>query len=70
MVELTQIISANAAAFFLLLIVKIHMNIQIGENRLLDARILRIMINPTMFQCFLIHLFFGWMERCFPEHVS
>lgn len=66
MVELTQIISANAAAFFLLLIVKIHMNIQIGENRLLDARILRIMINLTMFQCF-FDTFVFWVDgKMFP----
>lgn len=61
MVQLTQIVTANAAAFVLLLIVKLHMNTQIGNKALLDARILRVMINLTMFQCFFDTLVF-WVD--------
>ncbi len=61
MVQLTQIVTANAAAFFLLLIVKIHMRNQIGGKELLDTRILRIMANLTMFQCFFDTLVF-WID--------
>lgn len=61
MVQLTQIITANAAAFFLLLIVKLHMNTQMEGRGLLDTKILRVMINLTMFQCVWDSLVF-WVD--------
>lgn len=61
MVQLTQIITANASAFFLLMIVKVHMNTQIRGNGLLDAQILKIMIHLTMFQCF-FDTFVFWVD--------
>lgn len=61
MVQLTQIITANAAAFFLLLIVKLHMNTQMEGRGLLDTKILRVMINLTMFQCIWDSLVF-WVD--------
>ncbi len=61
MVQLTQIITANASAFFLLMIVKIHMNTHVRGRVFLDAHILRIMINLTLFQCFFDSLVF-WID--------
>lgn len=61
MVQLIQIITANAAAFFLLLIVKLHMNTQMEGRGLLDTKILRVMINLTMFQCVWDSLVF-WVD--------
>ncbi|MBP3569754.1 MAG: GGDEF domain-containing protein [Lachnospiraceae bacterium] len=61
MVQLTQIITVNAAAFTLLLIVKLHMRTQMVGKGLLDSRILKIMIHLTMFQCFFDTLVF-WID--------
>ena len=61
MVQLTQIITANTAAFFLLLIIKLHMSRLVVGRGLLDTRLLRIMINLTMFQCVLDTLVF-WID--------
>ena len=61
MVQLTQIVTANAAAFVLLMMIKMHMNTQIGSKGLLDARLLKVMINLTMFQCVFDTLVF-WVD--------
>ena len=61
MVQLTQIVTANAAAFVLLMIIKMHMNTQIRSKELLDARLLGVMINLTMFQCVFDTLVF-WVD--------
>lgn len=66
MVQLTQITTVNASAFVLLLIVKLHMRSQFGRKGLLDARILKVMINLTMFQCFFDTLVFWIDGRDFP----
>ncbi len=66
MVQLTQITTVNASAFVLLLIVKLHMRSQFGRKGLLDARILNVMINLTMFQCFFDTLVFWIDGRDFP----
>lgn len=66
MVQLTQIVTANASAFFLLLIVKLHMKSNNIEKGLLDARILRVMINLTMFQCFFDSFVFWIDGQMFP----
>ncbi len=66
MVQLTQITTVNASAFVLLLIVKLHMRSQFGRKVLLDARILKIMINLTMFQCLFDTLVFWIDGRDFP----
>ncbi len=61
MVQLTQIVTANASALFLLMIIKSHMNRQAAGKGLLDARLLRVMINLTMFQC-LFDTFVFWID--------
>lgn len=61
-----QIVTANAAAFVLLLIVKLHMNIQSGGQKLLDAKLLTAMINLTMFQCIFDTLVFWVDGQTFP----
>ncbi len=61
MVQLTQIVTANAAAFLLLIIVKLHMKSQISGKGLLDTQILRIMMNLTMLQCGVDSLVF-WID--------
>lgn len=66
MVQLTQIATANASAFLLLLILKIHMNSRRRKNFLPDVRLLTIMINLTMFQCFFDTLVFWIDGRSFP----
>lgn len=66
MVQLTQIVTANAAAFLLLMIVKLHMNAQMSGKGLLDARILRAMMNLTMFQCVFDTLVFWVDGQTFP----
>lgn len=49
MVQFTQIATANASAFFLLLILKLHMGKQSKKNFFPDAKLLVLMINLTMF---------------------
>ncbi len=67
MVQLIQIETANAAAFFLLLITKLHMNnTRIGGKGLLDSRILSAMMNLTMFQCVFDTLVFWVDGQTFP----
>lgn len=66
MVQLPQIISVNAAAFALLMIVKLHMRLQAGGKHLLDARLLTVMMNLTMFQCVFDTLVFWVDGQTFP----
>ena len=66
MVQLTQIVTANAAAFILLSIIKMHMKTQLGSKELLDTRLLNYMINLTMFQCFFDTLVFWVDGQTFP----
>lgn len=66
MVQLIQIVTTNAAAFLLLMIVKLHMSEQMGGKGLLDSRILRVMMNLTMFQCVFDTLVFWVDGQTFP----
>lgn len=61
MVQMTQIATANASALLLLMILKLHMNREIRTALLMDAKILNLMINLTIFQCFLDTLVF-WID--------
>lgn len=61
MVQMTQIATANASALLLLMILKLHMNREVRTALLMDARILNLMINLTIFQCFLDTLVF-WID--------
>lgn len=61
MIQFEQIITANASAFALLMIVKLHMNTKAVGKGLLDVRILRMMINLTLFQCVFDTLVF-WID--------
>lgn len=66
MVQLTQIITADASAFLLLVIVKLYMSRQVKRNALLDAKLLTLMMNLTMFQCFFDVLVFWIDGKTFP----
>ncbi len=66
MVQLTQIATANASAFLLLLILKLHMNGRKRKNFLPEVRLLTTMINLTMFQCLFDTLVFWIDGRSFP----
>lgn len=66
MVQFMQIITANASAFLLLLILKIQMNAQNKNSPLLDIKIFTMMINLTMFQCVFDTLVFWIDGRIFP----
>lgn len=61
MVQMTQIATANASALLLLMILKLHMNREVRTALLMDAKILNLMINLTIFQCFLDTLVF-WID--------
>lgn len=61
MVQLAQIATANAAAFMLLMIVKLNMSRRFKGAMLLDVQILSLMTNITMFQCFFDTLVF-WVD--------
>lgn len=70
MVQMTQIITANISAILLLLIINSHMKLQAAGKGLLDARILRVMINLTMFQC-LCDTFVFWVDgKDFPGAIE
>lgn len=66
MVQMIQIITSNASAFVLLLILVLHMNRQSRDSFLVDVRILKIMIQLTMFQCFFDTLVFWIDGKSFP----
>lgn len=66
MVQFMQIITANASAFLLLLILKTQMNTQTKHSPLLDIKIFSMMINLTMFQCVFDTLVFWIDGRMFP----
>lgn len=70
MVQFTQIATANASAFLLLMIVKIHMNQQGKKNFLPDEKLLAAMIDLTMFQCFFDTLVFWIDGKLFPSAIS
>ena len=61
MVQMSQIITANVAALVLLMIVKFHMWNQNKTGRLLEIRLLSIMMNLTMAECVLDTLVF-WID--------
>lgn len=61
-----QIITANASAFLLLLILKLQMNSQTKNSPLLDIKIFTMMINLTMFQCLFDTLVFWIDGKTFP----
>lgn len=61
MIQITQIATANASAFLLLMILKLHMNRELKAAMLVDVRILNLMIDLTMFQCFFDTLVF-WID--------
>lgn len=66
MVQYSQILTANASAFLLLVLLKLHMNRQSKISSLLDVRLLSAMINLTMFQCLLDTLVFWIDGKLFP----
>ena len=61
MVQMSQVITANAAALVLLIMVKLHMQNQDKAGRLLDIRLLLGMMNITMLECFFDTLVF-WID--------
>ena len=61
MVQMSQIITANVAALVLLMIVKFHMWNQNKTGRLLEIRLLSVMMNLTMAECVLDTLVF-WID--------
>ena len=61
MVQMSQIITANVAAFVLLIIVKLHMWDQHKAGRLLDIKLLAGMMNLTMLECIFDTLVF-WID--------
>lgn len=61
MVQMTQIITANASAFLLLLTLRIHMGNRVKTARLPDTNIFSLMLYLTMFQCFFDTLVF-WID--------
>lgn len=61
-----QITTANASAFLLLMMLKLHMKKQSKKSYLLDVKILSAMIHLTMFQCFFDTLVFWIDGREFP----
>ncbi len=66
MIQLTQIVTADASAFLLLVIVKLYMNRHAKRSALLDAKLLTAMINLTLFQCFFDVLVFWVDGKDFP----
>lgn len=70
MVQFTQIVTANASAFLLLMILKMHMKQQGKKNFLPDAKLLAAMINLTMFQCFFDTLVFWIDGKLFPAAIQ
>ena len=61
MVQMSQIITANVAALVLLLIVKLHMWDQYKAGRLLDIKLLSIMMHLTILECIFDTLVF-WID--------
>ena len=61
MVQMSQIITANVAAFVLLIIVKLHMWDQHKAGRLLDIKLLAGMMNLTILECIFDTLVF-WID--------
>lgn len=66
MVQYTQILTANGSAFLLLTLLKLIMHRKVKLKSLLDARLLSVMINLTMFQCFFDTLVFWIDGKTFP----
>lgn len=66
MVQFSQILTADASALLLMVLLKLHMNRQAKISPLIDARLLSAMINLTMFQC-LLDMFVFWVDgKTFP----
>ena len=66
MVQLSQILTMDASAFILLLLLKLNMSRRAKISSLLDAKLLSAMINLTMFQCFL-DMLVSWIDgKTFP----
>ncbi|MGN0641321.1 MAG: GGDEF domain-containing protein [Oscillospiraceae bacterium] len=66
MVQYSQILTADASALLLMVLLKLHMNRQAKISPLIDARLLSAMINLTMFQC-LLDMFVFWVDgKTFP----
>lgn len=70
MVQYSQIVTANASALLLLLLLKFHMNRQAKISSLLDVRLLSVMINLTMFQCVFDTLVFWIDGKMFPMAIA
>lgn len=66
MIQFSQILTANGSALLLLLLLKLIMNRQIRIKSLIDARILSVMINLTIFQCIFDTLVFCIDGKSFP----
>lgn len=66
MVQFSQIVTSDASAFLLMLMLKLHMNRQAKISTLMDSRLLSAMINLTIFQCFLDTLIFWIDGKTFP----
>lgn len=66
MVQYSRILTADASALLLMVLLKLHMNRQAKISPLIDARLLSAMINLTMFQC-LLDMFVFWVDgKTFP----
>lgn len=66
MVQLLQIVTADASAFLLLFLLKLHMSKKVKNSALLDVKLISAMINLTMFQCVIDTVVF-WMDgKMFP----
>ena len=66
MVQYSQILTADASALLLMVLLKLHMNRQAKISPLIDARLLSAMINITMFQCLLDLFVFLVDGKTFP----
>lgn len=66
MIRLSQILTANAAAFALMVLLKLHMGKKAKIGSLIEVRLLAIMINLTMFQCVFDTLVFWIDGKMFP----
>lgn len=66
MVRFSQILTANASAIFLMVLLMLHMNRQVKTSSLMDARLLSAMINLTMLQSVLDTLVFWIDGKTFP----
>ena len=66
MIHFSQILTANGSAFLILLMIKLIMRRQANIKSLPDAKILSVMINLTLFQCFFDTLVFWIDGKQFP----